>query len=188
MFIIMNKFYFGVLFLFSIIIVSLIFVSGIGRNREGLTPAPAEIKCESGVWKQTPQSDMSGGYVEWTKYDPVSNKPILKTHYPANITPTCKNVVVKCASYNLISEPLFPPIQSGSNTPSTDMISWIKADQSGNPIEITSFAKDFLPKCENVPNMLPPWKTYSLGILTETKKNIDNIIQKESNKIIATKL
>ena len=188
----MKKLYFGILLLFSIIFVSLSFVSGIGRSREGLTTSPAEIKCSTYKWVPTPNSDPSG-QMEWSMIDISSQRLLLKTSYPPNVTPTCKNIISKCQNYNFISEPLYPPIPAGSNTPSTTMSSWLKVDFSGNMLAAGyATPNGQTPPCENtpqpipsppVPNILPPWKTFSLGILSETQQGINNLIKEESNKI-----
>jgi hypothetical protein len=195
----MKKLYFGILLLFSIIFVSLSFISGIGRSREGLTTSPTEIKCSTYKW--VPNTGVSSsGSLEWSMIDLSSGKLLMKTSYPSNVKPTCKNVILKCQNYVWISEPLYPPIPIGSNTPSTTMTSWIKVDLSG--IIISSgfmFPNNKLPECENFPSpspspvpkpttTLPPWKTFSLGILSETQQGINNLIQAESDKIRSVSL
>lgn len=212
----MRKLYFGILLLFSIILVSLSFIGGIGKNKEGLlSTGYSPIKCSTYSWVRAQNLDSSNNTnpsipVEWLMLD-LSGRLIMRNFYPPNIIPGCKNIVTKCNNYRYVSEPLFPPIPQKGTTPSTTFTSWIKTDLNGNifssgfqapngviqgcdpiidpsSIVIRDQSKNVIPVPTPIPapipfNNLPPWKIFSVGVLNETKQNINNMIEVQSDKL-----
>lgn len=200
----MRKLYFGILLLFSIILVSLSFIGGIGKNKEGfIYEGYPSIRCSTYKWVQTLSGDSYNNTKqtinEWTMFD-LCNNIIMKDKYPSNITPKCTNIVSRCNNYRLVSDPLSPPTASNSTTSSTTLTRWNKVDFSGTIMSRDIIAPNgTIPTCENTPtplppplpqpiNNLPPWKIFSVGVLNETKQNINNMIESQSDKIKSTSL
>lgn len=192
----MKKQYFGILFLCIIIGVALSFAVYIRTAHEGLTTKPTypvnEFTCSNYRWSPSYKNEPSSNFVEWAIMD-LSGKQIQSgIPFPRGYTPTCDRAKVA-------------PCPDGTNWVCIDpsnivngQIKWVKINANGEKLDIISTSPTTIPLCKNpvpptptptpTPNILPPWKTFSLGILNETQQNINNIIKAESNKIAAVSL
>lgn len=189
----MKKLYFGVLFLCIIIGVALSFAAYSHRGTyEGLTTGTTgDIKCTNYFW--TPSSyqpkEPSANYAIWAMKSMGGNIIVDGISFPKGYTPTCERAkVIPCTVTTSWVCQDTTKIVNGS-------IQWVKFDNSQNKLEFTTTAPNDVPSCNNTPppvptptpppspNVLPPWKTFSLGILDETKQNINNMIQAEANKV-----